>query len=230
MIQNLNTRRVLAVLKRTVGMALLTVLVLPTAHVHAEYLGLLAGREATPAKSTDLSVELGFVNGDLGDIDYQNIAARVNFRLSPEVVLAGTVGVSEYGQTNGIPFGLSVSYYLSNQRISQKVELAGKASYHFGDYSHGDLDGDINSLALEVLVSGVNPLMNNGLAWYANVGFHRMSLEIGDIETENELDESFNKLGFGAGLVLPTGLGEAYLGFERIGELSAGLGIRYFIQ
>ena len=209
---------------------LVSALALPSANAHAEYLGLLAGREATPARTTDLSVELGFVNGDLEDVDYQNIAARVNYRLSPEVVLAGTVGISEFGSTDGVPLGLAVSYYLANQRISRKVELAGRASYHFGDFSHRDLDGDIDSLALEVLISGVNPLLDNGLAWYSNFGFHRVTLDIDQTGTANRLNESVNELGIGAGLILPTGLGEAYLGFEHIGEFSVGLGIRYFVQ
>lgn len=230
MIQNINGLRSITVGKFVSCIVVVSALVLPTANVHAEYLGLIAGREATPAKSTDLSVELGFVNGDLGNVDYQNIAARVNYRLSPEVVLTGTAGVSEYGQTNGVPLGLAVSYHLPNQRISQRLELAGRASYHFGDYSYGDLDGDINSLAFEVLASGANPLMNNGLAWYSNFGYHRISLDIDQIGSSNQLNDSINKFGIGAGLVLPTGLGEAYLGFEHIGEFSVGLGIRYFVQ
>lgn len=230
MIQILGGLRLVSVSRFLAGFFIAGVLVLPTASVHAEYLGLLAGREATPAKSSDLSVELGFVNGDLGDVDYQNIAARVNYRLSPEVILTGTAGVGEYGQTNGVPLGLAISYHLSNQRISQQLEIAARASYHFGDYSYGDLEGDINSLALEALISGAEPLMNNGLAWYSNFGYHRISIDIGQIGSINELDDSTNKFGLGAGLVLPTGLGEAYFGFEHIGEFSVGLGIRYFVQ
>ncbi|MFK8082982.1 MAG: hypothetical protein AB8B97_22105 [Granulosicoccus sp.] len=189
----------------------------------AEYLGLIPGREATPAKNTDLSVELGFVSGELAGVDYQNIAARANYRLSPEVVLTGTVGTGEYGMTDGVPLGLGISYHLSNQRISQKVELAGRASYHFGDYTLRSIEGEITSLALEVFISGAEPLMSNGLAWYSNVGYHRLSVDFG-------LSDSTNELGIGAGLVLPTGLGEAYLGAEYIDELTMGLGFRYFVQ
>ncbi|MFK7996357.1 MAG: hypothetical protein AB8B87_19615 [Granulosicoccus sp.] len=209
--------------KGRIGVFAIACLVLFSPAVHAEYLGLIAGREATPAKSADLSVELGFVSGDLGEADYRNVAARVNYRLSPEVVLTGTAGTAEFGLTSGVPLGLGIIYHLSNQRISQKVEIAGKASYHFGDFSLRELDGDITSLALEVLVSGAEPIMNNGLAWYSNFGYHRIALDFGQSDSTNEI-------GIGAGLLLPTGLGEAYVGFDLIDELTFGLGIRYFVQ
>jgi len=221
--QGVNSNRVSAKQKLLLCGCLIMVLGVPVPSVHAEYLGLLAGREATPARTADLSVELGFVNGDLGEFDYQNTAARVNYRLSPEVVFMGTVGIGEFGQTNGVPLGLGISYHLSNQRISEKVEIAGRASYHFGDFSFGGLDGKLASLALEVLVSGAEPLMNNGLAWYSNFGYHRITVDFGR-------GDSTNELGLGAGLVLPASVGEVYFGFDLIDELSIGLGIRYFVQ
>ncbi len=198
-----------------------TLLLCSTAH--AEYLGLISGREASPANTSDLSVELGFVTGDLGDLDYQNIAARVNYRLSPELVLIGTVGTSEFGDTDGVPLGLGAMYFLSNQRISKKVNIAGKASYHFGDYSLREIDGDLNTISLDALVSGANPLMENGLAWYTSFGYQRINVDFGSSDTAHEL-------ALGAGLVLPTGLGEAYLGAALVDEVTIGVGIRYFVK
>lgn len=202
--------------------ALLAAALLPAVS-HAEVLGLMAGREATPAKTADLTVELGFVSGDLGDQSYQNIAARVNYRLSPELVLMGTAGIGEYDETDGVPMGLGVLYHLRKQRISDKVEIAVKASYHFGDFSVDDIDGELSSLSTQVLVSGSKPLLANGLAWYSNVAWHRTTIDFGD---KNESDD----FGIGAGLVLPTGLGEAYLGVEQIDGITLGLGIRYFVR
>ena len=209
--------------KRMLAATVAVCLVLPSTGVMAEYLGLIAGREATPANTTDLSVEFGIVFGDLGTLDYQNIAARLNYRYTPELMISGTVGVSEFGDSDGVPIGLGLIYHLSKQRISQAVEIAAKASYHAGDYSVGSTDGDLSSTAFEVLVSGANPLAANGLSWYSNVGFHRMSIDFGSSDSANEP-------GLGAGLVLPTGLGEAYIGFEHIDQLTIGLGIRYFIS
>ncbi|MFK7893150.1 MAG: hypothetical protein AB8B63_20215 [Granulosicoccus sp.] len=211
------TRKVVTAVGAIVFAALIPV------SANAEYLGLITGREATPAKATDLSVELGFVTGDLGDGDYQNIAARVNYRLSPELVLMGTVGVGELGDTDGVPLGLAALFHLRKQRISQRVNIATKASYHFGDYSLRELDGDVSSLALDILVSGRNALMDNGLSWYSSFGFHRTTVKF--LETD-----TVNNLGIGVGLVLPTGLGEAYFGIENIDGTTVGLGIRYFVR
>ena len=189
----------------------------------AEILGLIAGREAKPAITNELSVELGIVNGELDDADYQNIAARVNYKLSPELVVSATLGTGEFGLSDGTPFGASVLYFLANQRISENLNIAGKASYHGGEYSFRELDGDLTALALEVLVSGAQPLMDNGLAWYSNAGYHRITVDFSGSDTSHEL-------GLGAGLVLPNALGEGYLGLEFIDGLSFGLGIRYFVQ
>lgn len=189
----------------------------------AELFGLIAGSEATPAKTSDLSVELGIVDGELDGLDYQNIAARFSYKLSPEVVVSATAGTSEFGVTDGAPLGASLLYYLSNQRISDRVEIAGKASYHAGSYSLRNVEADLTSLGLEVLVSGATPLMRNGLSWYSNVGYHRVTLDFGRSDVSHEV-------GLGAGLVLPNALGNAYIGMEHIDGLSFGLGIRYFVQ
>jgi len=43
-------------------------------------------------------------------------------------------------------------------------------------------------------------------------------------------DDTENELGFGGGVVLPVGPGEAYAGVDLIDELQFGLGFRYFVQ
>ncbi len=192
-------------------------------YAQAEYLGLLNGRSANPGNQTDLSVELGIVTGDLGVVDYQNIGARVNYRVSPEIVVIGDVGVSEFGDADGTPFGLGILYHLSNQRISSALDISGKASYHTGEYDVGGLKGDVSSLSFEALFSGVEPISANGVSWYANVGFHRLNVDFGASDSSNEL-------GFGGGLTLPTGRGEAYAGFDFIDEMTFGLGFRYYVQ
>ena len=196
---------------------------LPSGSVLAEYLGLIVGREATPAKTTKFSADLGIVVGELGEEDYQNIAARLNYRLTTTLLVSGTVGVSEFGDSDGVPFGLGLMYHFSRQRISPAIELAARAKYNAGSFSVGSLNGDLRNLTLEFVVSGAKPLLANGLSWYSNVGFHRITVDFGESDSANEL-------GLGAGLVLPNSLGEAFLGFEFIDKLTVGLGIRYFIS
>ncbi len=204
-------------------MSLVAIVAMTSSLAQAEYLGLLSGRSANPGALTDLSVELGLVTGDLGPADYQNIAARVNYRIAPEIVIFGDVGTSEFGDSDGTPFGLGVLYHLSKQRISPAIDIAAKASYHRGEYEIGSLEGDLSGLSLEVLISGQEPLSAAGLGWYANTGIHRLrsTLIFDDTDTE---------LGVGAGLILPAGPGEAYAGFDFIDEMSLGIGFRYFVR
>ena len=190
---------------------------------HAEFFGLPNGRSASPDMLSDLSVELGFVTGDLGITDYQNFGARVNYRLSPEVVVIGDIGASEFGSADGTPVGLGLLYHLSNQRISQSVDIAAKVSYHTGEYKVSSTRLDLTGLSFEALFSGRQPLAANGLGWYGNFGFHRLTVK-------DVFSDSSNEIGIGGGLTLPTGSGEAYIGVDLIDELTFGLGFRYFVQ
>lgn len=206
---------------------ILTTLVLAVSllatNAHAEFFGLPNGRSASPDMLSDLSVELGFVTGDLGTTDYQNFGARVNYRISPEIVFIGDIGASEFGQADGTPVGLGILYHLSRQRISQSVDIAAKVSYHSGEYKVSGVKLDLTGLSFEALFSGRQPLTASGLGWYGNFGFHRLTVEL-------DSSDSSNEIGFGGGFTLPTGSGEAYVGVDLIDELTFGLGFRYFVQ
>jgi len=190
---------------------------------NAEYLGLLNGRTATLGSQSGLGVELGIVTGDLGVADYQNIGARVNYRAGREVVIYGDIGISEFGSADGTPFGLGVFFHLSNQRISRSMDIAAKISYHTVEYEVGNNEFDFNVWSFDALFSGARAMSRNGLNWYGNVGFHRLSFGSGGASSDNEI-------GVGFGLVLPSGPGEAYAGVDFIDELTFGLGFRYFVR
>lgn len=200
---------------------LATSMILAAGHAHAEYLGLPNARSANPGMYPDLTVEVGFVSGDLGRQDYQNIAARVNYRLSDEMVLFGTIGVSEFGIGDATPFGLGLLYYLPNQRIAPSLDIAGKVSFHTGTYEVSTVDLDFSVITLEALISSPTPMVDNGLSWYGNFGVHRLSEDPGSNDFE---------LGFGGGVYLPVGAGEAYFGADIVDEITFGLGYRYFLQ
>lgn len=202
---------------------LLLAVALATSPVQAEFLGLLNGRSANPGFLPDLSVEFGFVTGDVGTVDYQNIGIRINYRLSPDTVVMADIGLGEFGEADGTPMGLGVSYHLARQRISQAVDISARASYHTGEYKAGSVERDLSGLTLEALVSGREPMMANGLRWYGNFGYHRLTVDTGRSDSSNEI-------GIGAGLVLPTAQGEAYIGADLIDELTFGVGFRYFVQ
>lgn len=181
----------------------------------AEVTGAANGRTADLTRMPDLSLDLHFNTGD----DYQNIGLRVNYRLSPGIILFGDIGQGEFDPLSGTPIGFGVFYGLEG--IFENIDAAAKVSYHLGDY-----DGlDVNVLALEFLISGLEPIASNGLMWYANAGIHRL-----DFDASGFGSSSDTELGFGGGVVLPVSNGEAFAGIDIIDETLFGIGYRYFFQ
>jgi hypothetical protein len=86
-------------------------------------------------------------------------------------------------------------------------------------YSVADARLSISGLSLEVVVSGTTV---EGINGYINFGYHQIDVKFGGLDSRKEL-------GFGAGMALPLGLGEAYGGFDFIDEVTLGIGFRYFI-
>ena len=198
---------------------LLCLLSFPSA-AYAEYLGLVFGRSANPANQSDVSVEAGVVSGQLGSLDYQYLGVRLNSRVAPNVVLFGDVGTSEFGFSDAVPYGLGVVYHFENQKINPNVNVAFKGSYHVAGYRVNDERLSLSGLSLEVAIS---KLASEGVSGYVNFGYHQIDVKFGGIDSRKEL-------GFGAGLSLPLGPGEAYAGFDFIDEMTLGVGFRYFIQ
>ncbi len=186
----------------------------------AEYLGLLNGRSADPATYGPMSVEAGVISGSLGTVDYQHFGVRVNSRVSDKVVVFGDLGNSQFGASDGTPFGLGVFVHLPNQKINERLDMALKASYHAGGYTVSGRSLNITATSFELLVSG---LAEEGVGGYASIGVHRLNIEFGGADGTTEY-------GFGAGLSVPIGPGEAYAGFDFIDEVTLGVGFRYFLK
>lgn len=193
--------------------------VLPGA-AKAEYLGLLNGRSADPASYSAMSVEAGVITGSLGTVDYQHFGVRLNSRVSDKVVVFGDLGNTQFGASDGTPFGLGVFVHLPNQRINEKLDMALKASYHAGGYTVSGRSLNITATSFELLFSG---LAEEGVGGYASLGVHRLNIEFGGVDGSTEF-------GFGAGLSVPIGPGEAYAGFDFIDEVTLGVGFRYFLS
>jgi hypothetical protein len=202
--------------------ALVLLLCLPNffGGAHAEYLGLVFGRSADPANQTDVSVEAGVVSGQLGSVDFRYLGVRLNSRVAPNVVVYGDFGSSEFGTSDGLPYGLGVLYHFDNQKFNPRLDIAVKGSYHAAGYRVLDDRLSITSLSLELVVSGIAA---EGISGYASVGHHQLNVKFGGLDSRKEL-------AFGAGMSLPLGPGEAYAGFDFIDEITLGIGFRYFIQ
>jgi hypothetical protein len=187
---------------------------------YAEYLGLVLGRSASPANQSELSVEAGVVSGQLGSLDFRYLGVRLNSRVAPNVVVFGDIGRSEFGASDGFPYGLGALFHLANQKFNPRLDVAIKASYHVANYSVTDAKVSITGLSMEVVISGIAV---EGISGYVDFGYHQIDVKFGGLDSRKEL-------GFGAGMSLPLGPGEAYAGFDFIDEITLGLGFRYFIE
>jgi len=219
-------------IKRLALAATLATLVASSAH--AEYLGPVNGRSANPGSLPELSVEGNFATSDF----YQNIGGRVNYRVSPELVVFGDLGLIELGpgfaDADGLGFGFGAYFYLANQQFLSQMDVGVKGSYHFGSVEFDGVafnpvtgavtsssqDLDVNNISLEALVSGKEALTAGGLMWYANAG---IQIAGGDGPGDTELL-------IGGGVYMPVGPGEVFGGVDLIDELTLGVGYRYFFQ
>lgn len=182
---------------------------------HAEFLGSANGRTADLTRLPDFSLELSFNTGDFSFLDYRNIGLRANYRFSPGIMLFGDIGLAEVGREDAVGLGAGLFYQLDG--LFENIDAAVKASYHIGDFGRFI---DLDILALEFLISGLEPVSSNGLMWYANVGIHRND---GGLFSDTDF-------GFGGGVVLPVSSGEAFLGLDLIDEITFSLGYRYFFN
>ena len=186
----------------------------------AEVLGLLNGRTADLTRLPDVSIEGGAIFGD-----YSNIGARVNYRLSPGLILFGDFGMAEFDAgfgsgSDGTAFGFGVFYALEG--LFENMDSAVKGSYHTSEQEISIFEFDVDVLAIEFLVSGLTPLSSNGMMWYANAGINRLDSDSSAIDSTELL--------LGGGVVLPLGPGEAYAGIDLVDEIGFGAGFRYFLQ
>jgi len=152
-------------------------LIVMSSFAHAEFFGPVNGRLATSGHMSQLSVEGTFMTGD----DYQHIGARLNFQLSPESTVYGDFGLSEFGEgaatADGNSFGIGIYYTLADQAFLENMDVALHGSYHTAsleaDFNNGfggtaTVDFDVSGIVIEAVISGQEPIAENGLMWYAN--------------------------------------------------------------
>ena len=199
-------------------------MLLGSAQVHAEYLGLVSGRSANISSLHSSSVEAGFSTGDLelesDSFSYQSFGARFNFRTSADLMIFFDIAQVDIEDADGLGYGAGLFYQIKG--IAKNNDFAVKLSYHTTKQEEeGFIDVDFNVLAIEALLSG-DKIGESDLRWYANFGIHKLEID------EADFDET--EFGFGAGVVTDTSFGEFYGGIDLIGEIVFGLGVRYHLQ
>lgn len=187
----------------------------------ADTFGPLDGRSPDPSQMSQMSVEVGYVS----EGDFSTIAGRFNYQYSSLVTLYGDFGLVDIGDNaDGNAFGFGARYYLENQRIMPEWDLAVRASYHTSSIDVGaGADFDLSEMTFAAHFGGKEAFYSNGIKWYGVLSYNRLSSEtaIGD---DNETE-----IGLGAGVYMPLGPGEVYVGVENIDEMYVGIGYRHFL-
>lgn len=178
----------------------------------AEPYALINGRSANLSTQSDLSIEGGFVTGDYGIVNYDHFGMRINYRIVPGLIAFADLGRTEtgyfFGSADGTSLGLGVFYQLRD--LISFADSSAKVSFH-------KISGDIDetTFSVELLISGLEPLTDSGLNWYANTGIHRADS---------------TDLGLGGGIFMPLGPGELFVGADHIDDITFGVGFRYSIR
>jgi len=180
----------------------------------AELYGLLHGRSADVNRMPSLSLDTGVVFGD----DYQIIAVRANYKLTPVFLVYADVGFAEAARADGVPFG--VGGILTFENLIPGADVGLKASYHLVTLElTGGVDFSRSNIAVEGLIStqrGFGPQGN--LDFYGNLGVQALG---GDGPDEVELS-------FGGGIIWPVGPGEIFAGIDFVDDAMFGGGFRFF--
>jgi hypothetical protein len=188
----------------------------------ADTLGPLDGRSPDPGQLSQMSVEVGYVS----EGDFSTIAGRFNYQYSPLLTLYGDIGLVDIGDNyDGNAFGIGARYYLANQRIMPELDLAVRASYHTGavDVGVGASEIDLSEMTFAVHFGGKEAFYSNGIKWYGVLSYNRVTSEgVFGAGTNSEI-------GLGAGVYMPLGPGEVYVGVENIDDMFFGIGYRHFL-
>ena len=210
---------------KKVGIIFIGLLGLVAQPALADALGFGNGRSANNDNLTGLSVEGGLSLGD----DYTTIGARVNYKVTPDIVLYGDLGnVDIDAADSGFGWGVGVFYQLRNLELLSNTDFGVKASFHsvsvdIDNVFGGDVDFDVTEFTVEALISG-DQLSSTELGWYANAGVHIIGVEVGSF------DDDDTEIGFGGGVTGSLSFGDWYAGADFIDGLILRAGVRYNIN
>ncbi len=188
----------------------------------ADWIGLQPGRSANLDNAANMSVDAGInLNGDL-----RFLGARFNFKASPDLLAFGDIGTYDRGDSfdgDGLALGGGIIYQLRNVQLLENTDTAVRAVYHTASIDcGGSCEFDVSEFGAMLIVSG-DQLSTTDFGWYANAGFHNVSLDIGGFFG----NISSTEIAIGGGITGNLAFGEWFAGVELIDELLFGVGIRY---
>jgi|GEM_PF-1207708 len=207
----------------------------------ADFMGAIDGRSSGLSDQSDLSVE---INANSFGEEFQWAGMRVNYKVSDSLAVfadvskveAGTVPLNDVLTSDyaGQAFGAGVVFEMNDMLSGFNTSF--KGSYHTAtlpDVSEltyqgqpTETDLELGAISAKFLLSPTEPLLDNGLSWYAALGYSKIETKIAGPE-DLEFEDVAGFTG-AAGLVLPLSFGDMYLGVETLdGERLAGGGIRF---
>lgn len=183
--------------------------------LQADFFGPANGRSANLDKMSNMSVEAGVnLKGD-----FTTIGGRFNYKVSPDLMVFGDLGQSNWFGSSGFTYGAGAFYQLRNVTLLENTDLAVKGSFHTGKFDFGFCgffdelcEISISELALEVIISG-DQLATTDFGWYANGGFHSL--------------DSGSNIGLGGGIIGSLSFGEWYAGIDIVDQFFLVAGVRY---
>lgn len=204
-----------------VKLVFVALLVLMAAPLQADFFGLANGRTANMDNLANMSVEAG---ANIKS-NFNTFGGRFNYKVSPDMVVFGDLGQSNFFGASGFSYGVGVFYQLRNVTLLENTDFAVKGAYHggtleidgceeaFGAFLIAEIcDYSASELTLEALISG-DQLANTDFAWYANAGLHNL--------------EGGSEIGFGGGIVGSLAFGDWFAGVDLIDQFFIVGGIRY---
>lgn len=196
----------------------------------ADWLGLANGRSANLDNMADMSVEAGANFGS----DVTIFGARVNYKLSPDIMVFGDVGMVDIesfgGDSDGLGYGFGAFYQMRNTTLLENTDFALKAAYHLAGTDRssgvGSIDQDFSEITIEALISG-DQLATTEFGWYANAGMHILKTEFDSVRLIGNVSDSNNQIGVGGGITGNIALGEWFAGIDFIDGMIFVGGFRY---
>jgi len=190
---------------------------------------------AQSAMADLLGVEGGVNIGGDGTL----FGTRVNFKVSPDLMAFGDVGMlsidSNGGDGDGLVYGIGAFYQLRNVNLLENTDFAVKGAYHLGTLDASGVDIDYTEISIEALISG-EQLAETDFGWYANVGMHIIETDVdfqpvfvpgfGNVNGGGG-SVSDNELLFGGGITGPLSFGEFYAGVDFLDGALLVAGVRY---
>ena len=147
---------------RQLSALLFTVGVLIPCASYAEYFGVPIGRTVEFSNQPELSVEGAYLTGKIKKASYQHTGARLNYKLSPNVLLFGDLGQSKVESAGDTTFGMGM-YYGLDRSVTGNLNAAVKVSFHQANLVRR---GNIRSKAHDVDGAiGCMQYFNSDLFW-----------------------------------------------------------------